>query len=80
MKKSPKASKKKPRTITFQPTTEVLKLLPVGMEITGKSQSKLINEAIQRKLPQVIKELEAERERAKLKLGLDSQQEGSKGK
>lgn len=80
MKKNSKVAKNKPRTITFQPTKEVLKLLPAGIEITGKSQSKLINEAIQRKLPQVIKELEEERERAKQKLGLGGPQDTDKGK
>lgn len=79
MKKNSKPTKKKPRTITFQPTEQVLKLLPTGVEITGKSQSKLINEAIQRKLPQVIKELEEERERAKQKLGLSSPQDSEQG-
>lgn len=79
MKKSTKPTKKKPRTITFQPTDEVLKLLPAGMAITGKTQSKLINEAIKRKLPQVIKEMEQERERAKRKLE-DSLPSDAKGK
>lgn len=64
MKKVDKKTKKQ-KTITFQPTQDVLKLLGLAVEITGKNQSKIINEAIHRKLPDVIKEMEVERERAK---------------
>lgn len=75
-KKTDKKPRKKYPLIAFRPSKEVREMLPEDPD----NLSKLINEALQRKLPEVIEELERERI-ARLKLsGRIAPQDGDKDK